>query len=114
MPNIILSMIEAIFELQIADLISKRASHTLEFQMQLFRVKSEMISYVQRISNTTLHITQLQNNKEVFTLSFSTPDVEQPQYAKQLRLVIRPLWDGFDIYELLKTSTKLIHEYKVN
>ena len=118
LPIIVIRMIEAIFDTQLPDLTSgnnKSALENFAFQMQLCSLKDRLLSHVKLMNNSIILITQSNKDGEIFTLKFKTSDLDliNEQYAKTIQFIIKPMWDGFDIYELYKSSKKHYHEFKL-
>lgn len=118
LPSIVVKLIASIFDLQLVDLtedISNNPARQFAFQMRLFELQSEMLSYVRRIQNSIVSISQMDNGQYIYSLTFKTnPEVEDDRYTRRVEVVINPFWDGFDIYEVHQNGTikTLVHQFK--
>ena len=104
--------IESIFDVNLSN---DSPSFDFSVKRTIMRLKSELISYCERQSSTVIMINRYdQSNQWVSTLSFKTHNTDVIDQAKQLEVIISPLWDGFDIYEMYKIGPKkLIYPFKL-
>lgn len=113
-------MISTLFQCQISD--ESRISNLLSdgsqllFQMNLNKLKSNLISFIERNENTNFTIIHTDNDKEpIFALSFLyNTEASKESHVRTYIVYIPNTWDRFFIIEKTRISEKEIYNFNLS